>query len=107
MTTIAADRPRLALSVPAVGAYAAATGLVSLHLLAAAVLEGRSALVALTVAVALAAAFRRLRPSVQAWTAFVVGALAVADAALHVAHARRGGSPFAGPPVRAPRSARA
>jgi uncharacterized protein len=48
--------------------------------------------VPLAVAVGLALGFGRLRPGVQAWTAFVVGAVAFSDGALHLAHIRRAGA---------------
>ena len=81
--------------------YAIATALIVVHLLDDAFVnppDGTSfganlATIAapLAVAVGLAIAFRRFRPGVQAWTAFVVGAVALADGGLHVAHARRAG----------------
>jgi alpha/beta superfamily hydrolase len=81
--------------------YAVATSLVVLHLVDDAFLNpprgtsfaANAATIAapLAIAVALAIAFGRLRPGPQAWTAFVVGAVAFADGGLHVAHIRRAG----------------
>jgi uncharacterized protein len=82
--------------------YAVATALIVVHLLDDAFVNppgGTSfsanlATIAapLAIAVGLAIAFRRFRPGVQAWTAFVVGAVAFADGGLHVAHIRRAGA---------------
>ena len=81
--------------------YAIATALIVVHLLDDAFVnppDGTSfsanlATIAapLAIAVGLAIAFRRFRPGVQAWTAFVVGAVALADGGLHVDHIRRAG----------------
>ena len=81
--------------------YAVATSLVVVHLVDDAFLNpplgtsfaANAATIAapLAIAVALAIAFGRLRPGPQAWTAFVVGAVAFADGGLHVAHIRRAG----------------
>jgi uncharacterized protein len=93
MTTLAAAVPaRRSLRLSAPRVYAAATALAGLHLLTAAVVEGGQALLPLGLAVAVAASFSRLRPGIQAWTSFAVGALLAADAALHVAHALRPGA---------------
>jgi hypothetical protein len=48
--------------------------------------------VPLAVALGLALGLGRLRPGMQAWTAFVVGAVALADGAMHVTHLRRAAS---------------
>ena len=43
------------------------------------------------IALVLAVGFHLLRPSLQAWTAFVAGSVAVADGAIHIDHRLEGG----------------
>src|SRR6516225_1896567 len=86
----------------AAGIYALATIPIVGHLLTDAVLTPPAGTtfganlatiaVPLAVAVGLVLGFGRLRPGVQAWTAFVVGTVAFADGALHLAHLRRAGA---------------
>jgi hypothetical protein len=86
----------------AAGIYALATIPIVVHLLTDAVLAPPAGTtlganlatiaVPLAVAVGLALGFGRLRPGVQAWTAFVVVAVALADGAMHFTHLRRSGS---------------
>jgi len=88
-------------AVRAVGAtavYRAATAVVVLHLAVAAAAEDAAlaTLLPLAVAVGLASAFPRLRPGVRAWTAFVVGAVALADGVLHLVHGGTGADDLTG-----------
>jgi uncharacterized protein len=90
------------LRLHAVVLYAIATGAIVLHLLTDAVFAPPAGTsfganvatiaVPLAIAVGLAVGFGRMRPSVQAWTAFLVGAIAVADGGLHVSHLNRAGA---------------
>src|SRR5215212_10202238 len=72
-------------TVRAAHVVAAGTAFVVFHLAVAATVEGGivATLLPLALAVAFAAVFPRLRPGVASWIAFVVGAVALADGALH------------------------
>ncbi len=86
----------------AVAIFWAAAGLAILHMVSDATLtrpDGSSVgagllSVAVPIGIAVAAGllFSWGRPALQAWLAFVVGAVALADGGLHVAHARRAGA---------------
>ncbi len=94
-------RPVQWLAARAPALFAVAMAAVAVHLLDDALVDGwrresvGSALatiaVPLAVAAAVAFAYRRLRPGIQAWLAFVFGLLAAIDGGIHLQHVSRAG----------------
>ncbi|HSC90301.1 MAG TPA: alpha/beta fold hydrolase [Gaiellaceae bacterium] len=87
----ASVRARIAAAAPWV--VRVAVGLTLLHLLDDGFRHGfAEVLLPAAAAVAIALGFPLLRPGLQAWVAFVYGAVAALDAGVHVSHLSRGGA---------------